>query len=152
MGGFCHGLSSLQLWREPQPMCTISLGLYQQSRTTDRSRLLAGHRLMRVGGLWGLPDPAAAFPGVRSPAPWVLPLFCRGAVSLGQPPPRVSSCPLEFGKWSRWSLSPPLQESLAEHLAQATCAAALLCLPLLLSWKETALVKRKKLLFPPKPP
>lgn len=42
------------------------------------------------------------------------------------------------------SLSSPLQDSMAEHLAQATYSYALLCLPGLLSWNETALVKKKE--------
>ena len=51
------------------------------------------------------------------------------------------------------SFSPPSQESLAEHPAQAThlSGVALLCLSLLLSWNDIALKKRKKLLFSPGP-
>lgn len=79
---------------------------------------------------------------------------CPGTLSLDGPPPRTELSFLRLGSGAGRacpSFSHPLQDGLAEHPAQAThlSGVALLCLPFLLSWNETALEKKKYLLFSP---
>lgn len=142
-----HWASSLQLGEEPQWVWALSPGPDQQDGTMDRSN---DWPYIDEGG-WtvGSPSPAATSPGSGSPTPWVLSGSCQpgGATSQGLPLP-------EFGEWSRWGLlKPPSPAGKPGRAPGSSCLSgvALLCLALLFSWGETALKKKKTLLFSPGP-
>lgn len=135
--------STLKLWEEPQLVWTLSPGPDQQNRTMDRSN---DWPYMDEGG-WtlGLPNPAATLPRSGGPTTWILSGSCQpgAATSQGLQLP-------EFGEWSWWGLlKPPSPAGKPGRAPGTSClnGVALLFPSLLFFWNETALKKKRKLIF-----
>lgn len=138
-------MSSLKVWKQPRQVGPVSWGPHVGEGAAKPCGCFAS--------VWGPSTLEAQHFG--GPAPWGPASIWLGSCQHGAATSGGSSCPSDLGSGaggSCQSLSPPLRETLAEHLAPAPYLCGEPPFPvLLLSWNETALVKKEETALWPKP-